>query len=298
MSRVSAGPECIPVKGLIRGLVQQILKPSPKPFSAALEFATKFTHEAYPEGIPGKTKGQYGNTYTTFREALAWAGATDVPGRTDLEVQELPPVVSPEETAALKEILGEAAAVGDPVALPDGALGDLSIFDDVPALTDDATVSSSSKLIQYAIHTLLPEYSARKARKPSIKCYVHEGQLYVIVLTESGIPAKGGRVNLNFTIDPFRTYQKAPSDVVLQTGSGKAAHAKLTDPDDPDHKWWAQFILHKPGRKLRFFGSKEIAKGEWADVPAATRYLVMTASDPWLRQVSLEEFRRLPNVDG
>jgi hypothetical protein len=188
----------------------------------------------------------------------------------------------------------------DGEVIEDGALddGDLSILDGVPITDAKAETSHASKLIQHALHKLLPAFAAKNSGRAGIGKFVSEGQLYFIVLTENGRLPTGERFTISFTVDPYKTFMRTGPDILLRNGTGKHAHAKLIDPDDPEHKYWAQFILHKPGRKLRFFGSRQTPDGnEWRDVPSATNYIVMTDRAPWYRPVTLAEFRQLPKID-
>jgi len=338
MAKAALGPEALPVKYLIRALVHQIINPSPKPFHAALDWMLHQVEDhcndqqTHPRGY--KTlKDSYTRTRRVLNAALVDAGEEPLPLKplfaTTLEhhpdpqevglpdtvpqdaVKDLPPIDVSQANAELAAML-EGVSIQRPFTtkvpiitedgevIEDGALddGDLSILDGLSITDAKAETSHASKLIQHALHKLLPAFAAKNSGRAGIGKFVSEGQLYFIVLTENGRFPTGERFTISFTVDPYKTFMRAGPDILLRNGTGKHAHAKLTDPDNPEHKYWAQFILHKPGRKLRFFGSRQTPDGtEWLDVPSATNYIVMTDAPPWFRPITLAEFRQLPKID-
>jgi hypothetical protein len=325
MARAALGPEALPVKLLIRALVHQILRPDPHPFHAALdETVQEIERHCNGKQTPPRgyrtLKDTYGRARKILNDALIESGEEPLPLR-PLFASTLEPHPDPQDislmaeapprrplTKADEDVLREMleASAQDPdfklFITEDGEVldgvvddDDLSILDGPPIM--DAETTHASQLIQYAIHELLPKFARRNTGRPGLARYVHEGVLYFIVLTEQGVLPGGEKFTLNFTVEPYKTFMRASEDVILCTGSGKHAHAKLVDPDDSAHKYWAQFIYHKPGRKLRFFGSRQLVDGGWLDVPSATSYIVMTADRPYYKVVSLDEFRSLPTID-
>jgi hypothetical protein len=136
--------------------------------------------------------------------------------------------------------------------------------------------------------------------KAIVAPYTVDGTRYLVIVTESGRKPTDPKTqfSINFTVEPFKASQKAPENVVVHTASGRHAYVRLALDNDPDHKFWAQFVIHKPGRKIRVFGSEKVdGTSDWNEIPSVTRRIVMTDERPWFRDVTLIDWISTPTID-
>lgn len=202
------------------------------------------------------------------------ASLGDMPGDEPVSAENLDPNIS--------DLLRDLATEGEPIYDAKGETSHLQL------------------LCKFAREEVLPRVIAQGKGRAAVAPYVVDGQRYLVIVTESGRKANDPKTSftINATVEPYRASQKAPDDVFVHTSYGKTAYVRVTAEGDPDHKYWAQFIIHKPGRKIRVFGSeRRDGESDWREIISATRRVIMTDDRPWYKDVTLDEWTKLPLVD-
>jgi hypothetical protein len=160
--------------------------------------------------------------------------------------------------------------------------------------------SHLQQLCKFAREEVLPRVMEQGKGRAAVAPYTIDDQRYLVIVTESGRKVQDPKTSftINATVEPYRASQKAPADVFVHTSYGKTAYVRMSVENDPEHKYWAQFIIHKPGRKIRVFGSeRRDGEQDWREIISATRRIIMTDERPWYKDVTLDEWSKLPLVD-
>jgi hypothetical protein len=259
----------------------------------------------YSPPVYKRIKSQYRKAQTLVREIL------ETRGFSSLAFKELfvPGIERVAPDRGIVDISLDDAIPSDDQLDPNLSLllEDLAANNGDPIYTARSESTHVRQLMDYARDAVMPRVIAAHKGRVVVAPYLIDSTRYLIVITETGRKplSPSTRFSLNFTVEPYKVFTKAPEDVIVRSSSGKVANVRIelpiVNPDDPtdvEHKYWAQFIIHKPGRKIRVFGS-EIVDGsnEWNEIVSVTRRIVMTDERPWYRDVSFEEWRALPTVD-
>jgi len=257
----------------------------------------------YSPPVYKRIKSQYRKAQTLVRETLEGRGFI-TPAFKELFVAGIERV-APDR--GIVDISLDDAIPSDDMLDPNLSLllEDLAANNGDPIYTSKSEPTHVRQLMDYARDEVLPRVIAAHKGRVVVAPYQIGQTRYLVVVTETGrkptVPNM--RFSLNFTVEPYKTFLKAPDDVVVHSASGKTANVRIelpiTNPGDVEHKYWAQFVVHKPGRKIRIFGS-EIVDGsnEWNEIISVTRRIIMTDERPWYRDVDFDEWRSAPTVDS
>jgi hypothetical protein len=118
---------------------------------------------------------------------------------------------------------------------------------------------------------LMAEYIA-KTTHPFVRHFQLEGRDYVAVGTFVGNIVKGEhagkKINVNFTVNPYRGRRDIPDDILVTLG-GRAV--TMINEDERECRRFLFVLRHKSGMKLRFWTS---VGGK--DLPGGARYAILT----------------------
>lgn len=222
--------------------------------------------------------------YTNYVRLVGGSGLPDwaetPQGVTDDEVKEL---LAPKPVKPAQASTNDALTVVDEydVGLDDPT----ATFLQSPAWALKEKVSDPFTCEGGPLHAIMAEY-VKGASHPFIRSFMCEGQRYCAVgsfvgTMQSG-PHKGEKLNINFTVNPYRTRRDIPTDVLITVGDRAIS---LVHEDEKGLRRFLFVIAHKAGRKIRYWG-----RLSEKDHPTAARYVVMTDDAQGWKEVSRSEF--------
>ncbi len=175
----------------------------------------------------------------------------------------------------------------------DELLSDLSAEsgpDQFSAFTDGGRDEASDVQALLASEGALEQLITRefKTQHPFIRCLTHKGVRYAAVGSMFGViptgPRAGHRINVNFTINPFRKLRDVTPDILVHEG-GRMASIIRDDVQYPDLRRGLYLIRHRPGLKLRFW-----SRVDDQDVESGRRFIILTDDAVGYRQVERKDF--------
>lgn len=216
-----------------------------------------------------------------YLDLVRLAGGTGLPDWAKHQVEAEKPLTD----AGIAEMLTGISPEPPPVVvIPAGATAPTSIDNYIDpneiSLEDPADVFLQGNSVKEQdpftaddgpLKPMMAEYIA-KTTHPFVRHFQLEGRDYVAVGTFVGNIVKGEhagkKINVNFTVNPYRGRRDIPDDILVTLG-GRAV--TLLNEDERECRRFLFVLRHKPGMKLRFWTS---VGGK--DLPGGARYAILT----------------------
>jgi hypothetical protein len=250
----------------------------------------EFLRTVLSHGEAQKTDKDYARK--AYKEMIVWVGGTGLPDwakdktaetahKAAVEAAEMlgddpppPPVPAPKATPE---------ATPEPKAdLFDDTSDFASLLDDIDAPVDPMLADDSP------LRAALTEFiKAGKKRHPFCQSFYIGKERFVAVGTMFGKVERGAhmgeKMNIQGTVNPHRSFQRCPPEVVYQSG-GRVLNLYHEDEETEERKY-VFVVRHKPGRKIRWWG-----RVNNQDVPGLARFVVLTDDAQGWKLVTRAEF--------
>ena len=215
-----------------------------------------------PEGLP-----EWARRQTVAEEAL-----------TDADINEMLTGLAPEPPRVEMDTYIDPSEIQiDP--------NEISIEDDPALVFLGQPQRKEPNPFESTLNGIMDEYRARLTH-PFMRSFEIAGQRYVAIGTFVGKVMKGedaGKsLNVNFTVNHYRTRRDIPDDILMQHGGRTVS---LRHEDERECRRFLFVLRHQEGRKVRFW----TRVGE-KDAPGSGKYVIMTNDAVGWRQVTRSEF--------
>lgn len=202
------------------------------------------------------------------------------------------PAETPLTDADINEMLTGIAPETSPASALDPAIADVYIDPSEISIEDDPAlvflgnpVREEPNPFEEPLNEIMTEYRTRLTH-PFVRYLTVGGVGYVAVGTFIGKILKGedaGKsLNVNFTVNPYRTRRDIPDDVLMHHGGRLVS---LRHEDERECRRFLFVLRHKAGLKIRFW----TRVGE-KDAPGSGKYVVLTDEGQRWRETTRSEF--------
>lgn len=219
-----------------------------------------------------------------YKEMVTWAGGTGLPDWAKDRTAE----VEHQQAVEAAEVLGiEPPPPPAPEAAPEAPE---PFMDDFASLLDEDINAPVDPMLAEdgPVKKALNDFvAAGKKRHPFLQSFTLNGERFIAVGTMFGRvergPHAGERLNIQGTVNPHKSFQKCPPEVIVH--NGERVLNMYQEDEDTEERKYVFVVRHKPGRKIRWWG-----RVGNQDFPGLARFVVLTDDEQGWKEVARTDF--------